>query len=86
MTEKLLTGTLSLNTTNQPTNGTESRTNEQTNIRTDEQKDENYIPLSIIAGGITTYESAHEIMVLITYATSEISPQPFAVRSHEVWK
>ena len=31
-------------------NGTESRTNKQT--RTDEQKDENYIPLSVSAGGI----------------------------------
>ena len=31
---------------------TEVRTNERTNIQTDERKDENYIPVSINAGGI----------------------------------
>ena len=34
------------------TNVTEARTNEHTNGRMDEQKDENYIPLGINAGGI----------------------------------
>ena len=42
-----------------------------------------------------TFEPAHEIMVLITYATSEDSGEPahprslaraFAVRTHKVWK
>ena len=32
-------------------------TNERTNIRTDERKDENYIPLGINAGGIIIDES-----------------------------
>ena len=36
------------------TNVTEVRTNELTNIRTDERKDESYIPLGINAGGIIT--------------------------------
>ena len=34
------------------TNVTEVRTNEHTNGRTDERKDENYIPVGINAGGI----------------------------------
>ena len=34
------------------TNVTEVRTNEHTNGRTDERKDENYIPLGINAGGV----------------------------------
>ena len=44
---------------------------------------------------ISSYEPAHEIMVLITRVTSEGSGEPahlrglaraFAVRTHEVWK
>ena len=44
---------------------------------------------------IKTYEPAHEIMVLITQATSEGSGEPahprclaraFAIRTHKVWK
>ena len=45
--------------------------------------------------GLTAFEPAHGIMVLITQATSEGSGEPahprslaraFAVRTHDVWK
>ena len=51
--------------------------------------------LQIISALNTMFEPAHEIMVLITQATSEGSGEPahprsltraIAVRTHEVWK
>ena len=45
-----LTKNFEVNSTNVTENN--DQTNKQTNIRTDKRKDENYIPLSINAGGI----------------------------------
>ena len=61
--------------------------NEQTNIRTDEWKDENYIPLGINAGGITTEQGGDIVFPIIsqwgfsvdmeTRISIQSAPKPF---------
>ena len=59
------------NSTNVTELRTNERTNEQTNIQTDERKDENYIPVGINAGGITTMAAILLSAVLKTFGRNE---------------